>query len=73
LLDFFALAMNICALHHFIHLNRMSWDLELDAEIHVRIQNDIVNGFAVSTEKYIQLLADGFKIHLSLLQLLVIL
>jgi hypothetical protein len=51
----------------------MSWDLELDAEIHVRIQNDIVNGFAVSTEKYIQLLADGFKIHLSLLQLLVIL
>lgn len=65
--------MSACALYHFIHLNRMSWDLELDAEIHVRIQNDIVDCFAVSTEENIQLLADGCEIRLSLLQLLVIL
>lgn len=51
----------------------MSWDLELDAEIHVRIQNDVVDGFAISTEEYVELLADRFEIHLSLLQLLIIL
>ena len=65
--------MDAGALHHLIHLNCMSWDLELDAEIHVRIQNDVVDGFAISTEEYVELLADRFEIHLSLLQLLIIL